>query len=93
MKRNAIIRRTLEQMVEEIEDAVRQRDAVFAKTSDLSLLAEANHQLIEDENKAMEKAIERIGETIFSVNAAGYAYAKAGTDKGEQFVKEISNDR
>lgn len=32
----------------------------------------------------------KIGETIFSVNRGGYAYAKAGTEKGEAFVKAIN---
>lgn len=32
----------------------------------------------------------KIGETIFSVNKGGYAYAKAGTEKGEAFVKAIN---
>lgn len=32
----------------------------------------------------------KIGETIFSVNRGGYAYAKAGTEKGEAFIKAIN---
>lgn len=31
----------------------------------------------------------KINGTIFSVNKGGYMYAKAGTDKGEKFVKAI----
>lgn len=31
----------------------------------------------------------KIGETIFSVNRGGYAYAKEGTEKGDAFVKAI----
>lgn len=27
--------------------------------------------------------------TIFSVNSAGYAYAKVGTEKGERFIKAL----
>lgn len=29
--------------------------------------------------------------TCFSVNKGGFAYAKAGTEKGEKFVKAITN--
>lgn len=32
----------------------------------------------------------KIGETIFSVNKGGFAYAKEGTDKGDAFVKAIN---
>ncbi len=32
----------------------------------------------------------KIGETIFSVNRGGYAYAKEGTEKGDAFVKAIN---
>ena len=31
----------------------------------------------------------KINGTIFSVNKGGYAYAKAGTEKGDAFVKAI----
>lgn len=31
----------------------------------------------------------KIGNTIFSVNRGGYAYAKAGTEKGNAFVAAI----
>ena len=33
----------------------------------------------------------KIGETIFSVNKGGYLYAKAGTEKGEAFVKALNS--
>lgn len=32
----------------------------------------------------------KFGDTIFSVNKGGYAYAKAGTDKGEKFVNFLN---
>ena len=32
----------------------------------------------------------KFGETIFSVNKGGYLYAKAGTEKGEAFVKVLN---
>jgi len=33
----------------------------------------------------------KINDTIFSVNKGGYAFAKAGTEKGEAFVKAIQD--
>lgn len=33
----------------------------------------------------------KIDGTIFSVNKGGFAYAKAGTEKGDAFVKAIEN--
>lgn len=32
----------------------------------------------------------KIGDTIFSVNKGGFIYAKAGTDKGDAFIKGIT---
>lgn len=32
----------------------------------------------------------KYNDTFFSVNKGGYAYAKAGTDKGEAFVKMLN---
>lgn len=32
----------------------------------------------------------KINDTIFSVNSAGFMYAKAGTDKAEKFVEAIT---
>ena len=31
----------------------------------------------------------KVGDTFFSVNKAGYMWAKAGTEKGEAFVKAV----
>lgn len=33
----------------------------------------------------------RIGDTIFSVNRYGFAYAKAGTDKGDKLIKALES--
>ena len=33
----------------------------------------------------------RFGDTIFSVNKGGFAYAKAGTEKGNKFVEFINS--
>lgn len=33
----------------------------------------------------------KFGDTIFSVNSWGFAYAKAGTDKGDKLVKGIED--
>ena len=32
----------------------------------------------------------KIGETIFSVNTAGYVWAKAGTEKGDALIRAIN---
>ncbi len=33
----------------------------------------------------------KYGETLFSVNNSGYAYAKAGTEKGEKFLAMLDD--
>lgn len=49
---------------DDITEAVRQRDAVFRNTGDLSLLKEANYQLVQAEDEAINKAIDSIMKVI-----------------------------